>query len=170
MAVATADRLRFLWLEVTGRCQLRCRHCYAESGPDGNHGSMTATDWRRVLDEAAELGVNDVQLIGGEPTLHPDLPDLVRHALRLGLAVEVYSNLARPMPDTLWSVFELPGVRLATSYYSADATMHDWITKGRGSHRRTRSNIVESRRRGIPIRVGIVDMQDGQGVEQARAE
>ncbi len=170
MAVATADRLRFLWLEVTGRCQLRCRHCYAVSGPDGNHGSMTVADWRRVLDEAAELGVNDVQLIGGEPTLHPDLSGLVRHALRLGLAVEVYSNLARPIPETLWSVFELPGVRLATSYYSADATMHDTITTGRGSHRRTRSNIVESLRRGIPIRVGMVDMQDGQDVERARAE
>ncbi|MCU1287698.1 MAG: hypothetical protein JWO13_4048, partial [Acidobacteriales bacterium] len=32
MAVATAERLRFLWLEITGRCQLRCRHCYSESG------------------------------------------------------------------------------------------------------------------------------------------
>ncbi|MEA2618560.1 MAG: hypothetical protein QOE72_4343 [Chloroflexota bacterium] len=81
MAVATAERLRFLWLEITGRCQLRCRHCYSESGPDRGHGSMRTGDWRRVLDEAADLGVSDVQFIGGEPTLHPDLPELIRHAL-----------------------------------------------------------------------------------------
>lgn len=30
--------LRFLWLEITGRCQLACAHCYADSGPTGTHG------------------------------------------------------------------------------------------------------------------------------------
>jgi MoaA/NifB/PqqE/SkfB family radical SAM enzyme len=28
------DELSFVWLEVTGKCQLRCPHCYAESGPN----------------------------------------------------------------------------------------------------------------------------------------
>lgn len=31
----------FLELETTGKCQLRCRHCYNSSGPDG--GSQTAS-------------------------------------------------------------------------------------------------------------------------------
>ncbi|PWK82464.1 hypothetical protein C8D88_11357 [Lentzea atacamensis] len=25
--------LRFAWLEITGKCQLSCTHCYADSGP-----------------------------------------------------------------------------------------------------------------------------------------
>ena len=52
---ATTDqsgRLRFMWLEITGKCQLACGHCYAESGPDGTHGQMTTADWRRVIDQA----------------------------------------------------------------------------------------------------------------------
>ena len=57
--------LRFVWLEITGRCQLQCKHCYAGSGPAGTHGRMTTGDWRRVIDEAAELGVRWVQFIGG---------------------------------------------------------------------------------------------------------
>lgn len=52
----------FLWLEITGRCQLACVHCYAESGPAGSHGLMTKADWLRVLDEAAEIGVEMVQI------------------------------------------------------------------------------------------------------------
>ncbi|HZV49130.1 MAG TPA: radical SAM protein, partial [Candidatus Dormibacteraeota bacterium] len=63
-------------MEITGRCQLHCRHCYADSGPWGDHGTMTTPDWRRRLEEAAAMEVRMVQLIGGEPTLHPDLPDL----------------------------------------------------------------------------------------------
>lgn len=81
------DQLSFLWREITGRCQLTCRHCYADSGPRGTHGSMTGEDWKRVIDEAARLGVGHVQFIGGEPTLHPALPDLVRHARRRGIEV-----------------------------------------------------------------------------------
>jgi len=123
-----ADRLRFLSLEITGRCQLRCVHGYADSGPWGTHGTMAVQDWRRLLEEAAAMGVGRVQLIGGEPTLHPGLPELVGHALGLGLGVEVYSNLARPLPERLWEVLGLPGVALATSYHAADPGEHDRVT------------------------------------------
>lgn len=57
--------LRFLWLEVTGRCNLTCRHCYSDSGPGGTHGLMTAADWLRVIGQAAALGTKAVQFVGG---------------------------------------------------------------------------------------------------------
>ncbi len=163
-------RLWFLSLEITGRCQLHCRHCYADSGPWGDHGTMTTPDWRRRLEEAAAMEVRMVQLIGGEPTLHPDLPDLVRHGLDLGLRVEVYSNLARPIPERLGQVFALPGVALATSYHAADPETHDRVTGRRGSHRWTRANIVEALRRGIPLRVGVVAVSQDQDLQAAIAD
>jgi len=166
----TAERLWFLSLEITGRCQLHCRHCYADSGPWGDHGTMTTPDWRRRLEEAAAMEVRMVQLIGGEPTLHPDLPDLVRHGLDLGLGVEVYSNLARPIPEPLGQVFALPGVALATSYHAADPETHDRVTGRRGSHRWTRANIVEALRRGIPLRVGVVAVSQDQDLQAAIAD
>ncbi|MEV0285643.1 radical SAM protein [Kribbella sp. NPDC050820] len=78
----------FVWLEITEKCRLQCVHCYAESGPAGSHGVMEPADWIRVIDETAELGVGMVQFIGGEPTLHPALPQLLAHALAAGLKVE----------------------------------------------------------------------------------
>ena len=47
----------YVWLEVTGKCQLRCTHCYAESGPSGTHGKMGTGDWLRVIDQTVGLGV-----------------------------------------------------------------------------------------------------------------
>lgn len=119
--------LSFVWLEITGRCQLTCKHCYAESGP--SDGVMLPVDWCRVIDEVAQLGGRMVQFIGGEPTLYRGL-----------------------------------------CYYSDDAAEHEAITKGRGSHVRTRVGITEALRRSIPLRVDLVDVQGGQRVEQARAE
>lgn len=55
------DPLSFVWLELTGKCQLQCRHCYSDSGPRETHGTMTRTDWMRIIDEAA----------GGATTLRP---------------------------------------------------------------------------------------------------
>jgi MoaA/NifB/PqqE/SkfB family radical SAM enzyme len=167
VSLQTSD-LQFLWLELTGRCQLRCVHCYSESGPDASPGTMTPADWRRVIDDAASLGARGVTLIGGEPTLHPELPALVRYALDHGLGVEVYSNLARPISDVLWTAFALPGVRLATSYYGADTQTHEMVTLGpAGSHRLTRANIVEALRRGIPVRGSVVQVSEAQDVETA---
>ncbi len=83
----------FLWLDITRACNLACGHCYNGSGPHGQHGGMEREDWLNVLDQAAVAGVRQVQLIGGEPTMHPDFADLVEHALGVGLLVEVFSNL-----------------------------------------------------------------------------
>src|SRR5882757_9991871 len=117
----------FLWLEITGKCQLECTHCYAESGPTGTHGALTSDDWMRVLDQAVALGVTMVQFIGGEPTLHPALLQLIDHALNLRLEVEVFSNLVHVTPQ-MWTCFERPGVRLACSYYSDEAAQHVAVT------------------------------------------
>lgn len=93
---------------------MSCEHCYASSGPSGSHGSMTGSDWVRVLDQAADLRVEMVEFIGGEPTLYPGLKALIEHALRRGLTVEVFSNLVR-VTDELWEVFSRPRVSLVVA-------------------------------------------------------
>lgn len=160
--------ISFLWLEITGKCQLECGHCYAESSPAGLHSRLGATEWFAVIEEAWRLGVRMVQFIGGEPTLHPDLPRLIEHALEVGLQVEVFSNLVRVTPR-LWELFGRDGVRLATSYYSISAAEHAAIT-GRDTFRQTRANIAKAVRRQIPIRVGLVQVEDEQQVDAARLE
>lgn len=158
----------FLWLEITGKCQLECKHCYADSSSAGDHGTMTVDDWKRVIDQAAGAGVAAVQFIGGEPTMHPDLADLVLHALSRSLRVEVFTNLVH-VSDELWEVFSRPGVSLATSYYSDDPGQHQEIT-GRPTHARTKANIAKALARGIQLRTGVIDMGGQQRADAARDE
>jgi MoaA/NifB/PqqE/SkfB family radical SAM enzyme len=166
----TAGPLRMIWVELTSECQLSCVHCYAGSGPGLGHGTMTAGDWERVMGEAAGLGAGQVVVIGGEPTLFPGLARVVRAALALGLAVEVYSNLVRVTP-VMWELFGLPGVSLAVSWYTAERAEHAVITGGRDTWRQTRANIAEAVRRGVPLRAGVVGgIVGGQRVEEAERE
>ncbi|MET9628100.1 radical SAM/SPASM domain-containing protein [Lentzea sp. NPDC006480] len=159
--------LRFAWLEITGRCQLSCTHCYADSGPRGTDGVLRTSDWFRVIDRLASLGARSVQFIGGEPTLHSDLPAFVDRALDAGLGVEVFSNLVHVGPR-LWDTFSRPGVRLATSYYSDSAAQHEAITGRRGSHARTRANIAEAVSRDIPLRAGVIDVSSADVIGRQR--
>lgn len=157
-----------LWLDLTRKCQLNCVHCYNGSGPAGDHGTMTCEDWLRVVEEAADHGIERVQLIGGEPTLHPDAHGIADHALALGLHVEVYSNLVH-ITDTWWQFFQRVGVSVATSYYAADPAGHNAVT-GRPSHQRTRGNIVRAVALGIRLRVGIVSTGDASRTAGAVAD
>ncbi|MFD7664750.1 radical SAM protein [Streptomyces sp. NPDC059788] len=163
---AARNRLKFAWLEVTGFCNELCDHCYADSSPKGTNGTMTFQDWERTIDQLVGLGALDVQFIGGEPTLYPHLPDLIRHAHGAGLSIEVFSNLTH-VRDHLWAIFTDCGVKLATSYYSDSAKDHDTVTNLRGSHRRTRRNIQKALSLDIPVRGGVVAVREGQRVRAA---
>ncbi|MEV4245214.1 radical SAM protein [Streptosporangium canum] len=156
-------------LEITGKCQLVCQHCCTDSGPDVGHGTMSTSEWLTLITDAKALGSRSVQLIGGEPTMHPDFAELLAHAIDAGLDVEVYSNLVN-VRDEWWELLSSPRVNLATSYYSDDPAQHATVTGRRASHARTRANIAEALKRGIPLRAGIVDIFNGQRVDQARAE
>ncbi|MFC3523035.1 radical SAM protein [Streptomonospora nanhaiensis] len=86
---------------MTRKCQLNCSHCYNSSGPTEEHGTMTRDSWLALVDQAATVGVEHIQLIGGEPTLHPDAGDVANRALEYGISVEVYSNLVH-LTDAWW--------------------------------------------------------------------
>lgn len=79
-----------LLAEVTYRCNLQCPYCYNPLALAAYHPELDAATWCRVVDEAAALGVVQLHLSGGEPTLRPDdVCRIVRHARER----ELYTNL-----------------------------------------------------------------------------
>jgi len=86
-----AGSLPALQVHPTRRCNLRCPHCYSDSGPDVaerlGEGLLL-----RVLADAAALGYRVVSVSGGEPLLYEPLPRVLRAAHPEGLATTVTSN------------------------------------------------------------------------------
>ena len=79
-------------LEVTRRCDLRCRYCFADGGAAGDDPPRAALE-DAMRDIAARCGGPLLQLSGGEPTMRDDLPELVRAAKAAGCAyVQVNTN------------------------------------------------------------------------------
>lgn len=155
--------LRFLWLEITPGCNLRCRHCYSESSPLKKDPKIV--DWNGVLADAYKLGCREVQFIGGEPVYHRDLVQYIATAHQLGYTfIEVYTNLTL-VSERLLDRFRAYGVHVATSFYSTRREAHDAITGVRGSFAKTVRGIRSVVEGGIPLRVGITSME-GAGNEK----
>src|SRR5260370_401664 len=125
-----------LWLlaELTYRCPLQCPYC---SNPLDFAGArfqreLATEEWCRVFREAKALGVLQLGLSGGEPTLRPDLELLVRTAHGLGFYTSLITSAYRLTRDRLaslnraavrptkrqlqaaWEVVEREGARLGT--------------------------------------------------------
>ncbi len=76
-------------LDVTWACNLRCFHCNrsCEQAPTGE--GMTARQVARFVDESLARGQRweRIRVLGGEPTLHPELDALLAELLRYRAAV-----------------------------------------------------------------------------------
>lgn len=70
----------YLRISITDRCNLRCVYCMPLSHPDlaERDDVLTAGEIGRLVEEAAALGFRKIRLTGGEPTLRPDIVELVR--------------------------------------------------------------------------------------------
>lgn len=127
---------------VTYRCNLRCSFCYAgcncTTNPAGDGREMTAAEIEQVLDKIRwQAKVPSVSFTGGEPTLRPELPGLIRHAKQLELRVNLITNgtlVDAPMARRLARA----GLDSAqVSLEGVDAATHDGITGCGGSFERS---------------------------------
>ena len=153
----------FAWIELTNRCNLECRHCYAESGPyTGDKDLLEEEDYSQLLSDLAAAGCRKVQFIGGEPTLNRSLPDLIETAVQLQFEfIEIYSNLYS-INEHLISLFRKYDVNLATSFYSHIPDIHDKITTRPGSFGRTVINIQRVIAAGLHLRAGVILMESNE--------
>jgi radical SAM/Cys-rich protein len=127
-----ATGIEILQINTGRRCNLRCRHCHVEAGPDRTE-MMNRETFAACLDvlRACEIPVIDVT--GGEPELNPHLPWFVEEAARLGRRLLVRSNLVILLDERYSGLIDLyarAGVEIVTSLPDPSATRTDRQRKG----------------------------------------
>lgn len=110
-----------LLAELTHRCPLQCPYCSNPLRLDPRAGELDTATWIRVLDEAAAMGVLQVHFSGGEPMARPDLADLVRHAVSLGLYTNLITSGVLLNRDSLKVLSDAGLDHIQLSFQDADA-------------------------------------------------
>src|SRR5881396_2109165 len=167
----TAPRPYALLAEITYRCPLHCPYCSnpvafpvaaslceAPRRPQGGgyrDSELTTDEWKRVIREAAALGVLQIGFSGGEPLARHDLADLV-HAAR---EANLYTNLITSgisLDDERVHLLRDAGLdSVQLSFQSDKPDLSDEIAGAR-AHQRKLDVAAKIRAAGIPLSLNFV--------------
>lgn len=76
---------------ITNRCNLRCKGCFARHAMEGEV-DISTDEYKKAVKDGLEKGVKQINLLGGEPLVHPQLGELLAINRRYGLKTSVYTN------------------------------------------------------------------------------
>jgi Fe-coproporphyrin III synthase len=79
-------------LEITSRCNLRCKYCYYFDNKTTNYFDLPTEDWLHFFDELGRCAVMNLCLAGGEPFIREDLPELLNGIVRNRMRFSILSN------------------------------------------------------------------------------
>ncbi len=146
---------RSLTLEITARCNLRCRYCYFFDNPAMVYRDLPTDEWLAFFDELGSLGVMNVTLAGGEPFAREDLPALLEGIVRNRMRFSILSNGAL-IGDEIAAFIARTG-RCDYVQVSVDgscAEVHD-SCRGRGSFEGAIRGIHALRRHRVAVAVRV---------------
>ena len=156
-----------LLAELTHRCPLSCPYCSNPVDLERRASELTEAEWRRVLAEAAALGVLQVHFSGGEPMARRELLALIGAANDHGL----YSNLITS--GTLGgereiNAFAAAGLKhVQLSFQDVAPANNDRIAGLAGAHEKKTRFAAAVRAAGLPLTLNmVVHRQNLDGVPQ----
>jgi cyclic pyranopterin phosphate synthase len=137
-------RPRQVTMAITAYCNLRCQGCRygRDFMPGAQMDLQTALD---VIDDAADAGVETMRLYGGEPLLHPALPEMVRRSVERGLNTYITTN--GTLLDQKIDALHAAGLRSITIGYYGQSEAYDRYVQRVNQFRRLEAGIAAVRRR-----------------------
>ncbi len=158
-------------LDLTYRCNERCVHCYLDHE---DHGEMTTSEIRDLLDQLAEAGVFFLTLSGGEILMRKDFFEILEYARMRSFCVKLKTNAVLIREKEAERMRDLGVEAIQISIYSHRPEVHDAITKMPGSLRRSIKAIRFLRSEGLRVTIANVlmlqNIQDYPGVRALGAE
>ncbi len=127
-------------LALTYRCNNACAHCYNPVQPA--KAELSTAEWKRVLERLWEIHIPHIIFTGGEPTLRPDLPELIAHAQHLGQISGLNTNGRRLQDkDYLASLVEAGLDHVQITLESHAPAIHDRMVMNDGAWKQTTAGI-----------------------------
>jgi pyrroloquinoline quinone biosynthesis protein E len=142
--------------ELTHRCPLQCAYCSNPLALDPPKAELTTEDWKRVLDQAAALGILQVHFSGGEPMARRDLVELVAHAARAGLYTNIITSGLLLSDAAMAALLDAGIDHIQLSFQDAEVAHADRFGGYHGGHAKKLEAARLIREAGLPLTANFV--------------
>jgi radical SAM protein with 4Fe4S-binding SPASM domain len=148
-------------IELTDKCNLKCRHCYNYWREDQSKTQSLSIDkMDRLLDILIDGGVFHVVLSGGEPFANFEVMESGFKKLKdNNISVSCNSNLMMATQDKIKRLADVGVDHILTSLNSHDAKTNDYLIQRPGAHEKIISGIKTAVENGIRISVNMIVSQ-----------
>src|SRR5436190_6893477 len=163
----TAPRPYALLAEITYRCPLHCPYCSnpvaasqreTPRRPQGGgytNGELTTEEWKRVIHQAAALGILQIGFSGGEPLARRDLAELIRAARKANLYTNLITSGIGLDDDRVRALRDSRLDSIQLSFQSDESSQADEIA-GAHAHERKLDVAAKIRAAAIPLSLNFV--------------
>ena len=111
-------------------CNLKCVHCYAAGQGCSSEQELDTARWKTVIDRCRNACIPQLTFTGGEPTLRPDLPELIDHAA--WFVTRLNTNGVLLTSDYCTRLRDASLDSLQITFYSDDAETHNALVGAQG--------------------------------------
>jgi len=155
-------KLNFAWLEITQACNLKCLHCYTGEMHKQSNSILPVDDWINILKQLFYAGCRNIQFIGGDPCIYPELIPLLDFAGTKGFDLVTVFTSATVLSEKIINCFSKNNINIRLSIYGHTAQIHDAITQINGSFERTVANIKQLLVQNIKVSPAVIIMRENQ--------
>jgi len=139
---------RSVFFHITTQCNLSCTHCYIDPSQHGT-GALPLESVIKWLD-LLKKDNTDLVLLGGEPTLHPDLDAAIKYARKIGYRSITVDTNGYLFGNILEKVTTRDVDYFSFSLDGPNAGMNDQI-RGAGAFDNCIQGIHAARKKGFPV-------------------
>ena len=114
-------------ISITGRCNCNCLHCFNAADNNASFDELTFSQLKNIIDECLECGIQNINLTGGEPTLHPNIRELIKYIYDKGLNLASICTNGLTLNRELLDLFKkyFPHMQFRISFDGLG--FHDWM-------------------------------------------
>jgi len=139
-------------IKITFNCNNKCDFC-AQGDKRSRVRMKSLREICSILEKARAEGVGGVVFTGGEPTLHPDIFEVVRKAKKLGYAdIQIQTNGRSFAYYGFCRELKEAGVtQMGPSLHGSRAEIHEKLTRSPGSFNEVVKGMVNCRKLGMYV-------------------
>lgn len=144
--------------ELTPRCGFNCRMCYVHLSPEripfvGYGRELTCEEWLELGRQAADMGVLELCITGGDPICHPDFPAIWTGLAQMGFRLTLQTNASGLTEDLLGLLDEYPPEMVKITLYGSNDQVYREVCRVERGFTRTDAGIQALKARGHAIQL-----------------